>query len=79
LAGSHKPETFYSDQGSQFTSSSFIESLEAEKFKISWSGRRRGNDNILVERLWYTLKHEEMYLGAYSDGQEAEICLAQFI
>ena len=68
MAGSHKPESFHSDQGSQFTSSSFIERLKAEKFKISWLGRRRGYDNILVERLWYTLKHEEMYLGAYSDG-----------
>ena len=68
MAGSHKLESFHSDQGSQFTSSSFIERLKAEKFKISWSGRRRGYDNILVERLLYTLKHEEIYLGAYSDG-----------
>lgn len=68
MAGSHKPESFHLDQGSQFTSSSFLERLKAEKFKISWSGRRRGYDNILVERLLYTLKHEEMYLGAYSDG-----------
>jgi putative transposase len=75
----HKPEIFHSDQGSQFTSSDFVERLQADKFKISWSGRRRCFDNILVERLWRTVKYEEVYLWAYSDGLEAELRLARFL
>jgi putative transposase len=46
--------------------------------KISWSGRKRCYDNILVERLWRTVKYVEVYLGAYKDGWEAEISLARF-
>ena len=74
-----KPEIFHSDQGSQFTSIDFVERLQAEKIKISWSGRRRCFDNILVERLWRTVKYEEVYLWAYSDGLEAEFRLARFL
>ena len=51
--------------------------MQAEEVKISWSGRKRCYDNILVERLWRTLKYEEMYLRAYGDGREAEISLAR--
>jgi hypothetical protein len=47
-----KPEVFHSDQGCKFTSSPFIARLRAEEIKISWSGRKRCYDNILVERLW---------------------------
>jgi putative transposase len=53
--------------------------LQAKEIKISWSGRKRCYDNILVERLWRTLKYEEVYLRAYSDGWEAEISLARFL
>jgi len=53
--------------------------LQAEEIKISWSGRKRCYDNILVERLWRTLKDEEVYLRAYSDGWEAEINLVRFL
>jgi putative transposase len=42
--------------------------LQVEKIKISWSGRKRCHDNILVEPLWRTVKYEEVYLHAYSDG-----------
>ena len=79
LAGRRKPQIFHSDQGCQFTSSDFVTRLQAEKIKISWSGRKRCFDNILVERLWRTLKYEEVYLWAYSDGWEAEIKLARLI
>jgi putative transposase len=79
FAGGRKPEIFHSDQGSQFTSSDFVERLQAEKIKISWSGRRRCFDNILVERLWRTVKYEEVVLWAYSDGWEAELRLARFL
>ncbi len=78
LANGHKPQVFHSDQGCQFTSSSFVQRLKAEKLQISWSGRRRCYDNILVERLWRTVKYEEVCLRAYSDGWEAEISLARF-
>jgi putative transposase len=50
-----------------------------EEIKISWSGRKPCYDNILVERLWRTLKYEEVYLRAYSDGWDAEISLARFL
>ena len=53
--------------------------LQAEEIKISCSGRRRCYDNIQVERLWRTLKYEEVYLRAYSDGWEAEISLTRFL
>ena len=79
LGSGRKPDVFHSDQGCQFTSSAFVGKLQAEKIKISWSGRKRCYDNILVERLWRTIKYEEVYLRAYSDGWEAEISLARFL
>jgi len=79
LEGGRKPGIFHSDQGCQFTSSNFVAKLQAEKIKISWSGRKRCYDNILVERLWRTVKYEEVYLRSYSDGWEAEISLARFL
>ena len=57
LAAGRKPEIFHSDQGCQFTSSDFVARLQAEEIQISWSGRKRCYDNILVERLWRTLKY----------------------
>lgn len=79
LEGGRKPGIFHFDQGCQFTLSDFVAMLQAEKIKISWSGRKRCYDNILVERLWRTVKYEEVYLRAYSDGCEAEISLARFL
>ena len=79
LSGGRRPEIFHSDQGCQFTSGDFVARLRAEEIKISWSGRKRCYDNILVERLWRTLKYEEVYLRAYRDGWEAEISLARFL
>ncbi|WP_291716261.1 DDE-type integrase/transposase/recombinase [Limnobacter sp. CACIAM 66H1] len=52
LGGGRKPEVFHSVQGCQFTSSDFVDRLQTEGIKISWSGRKRCYDNILVERLW---------------------------
>ena len=78
LASGRKPQIFHSDQGYQFTSSGFVQRLKEEEIQISWSGRRRCYDNILVERLWRTVKYEEVYLRAYSGGWEAEISLARF-
>lgn len=59
------PDIFHSDQGSQFTSSSFTSRLEAAKIRISWDGRGRVGDNIFVERLWRSVKYEEVYLNNY--------------
>jgi len=79
LASGRRPQIFHSDQGCQFTSSTFVQRLKAEEIQISWSGRKRCFDNILVERLWRTVKYEEVYLRAYSDGWEAEFSLARFL
>ncbi|WP_255452644.1 IS3 family transposase [Synechococcus sp. RSCCF101] len=79
LSTGRRPEIFHSDQGCQFTSAEFVGRLQKEGIRISWSGRKRCYDNILVERLWRTLKYEEVYLHAYSDGWEAEVSLARFL
>ena len=79
LSSGRRPQIFHSDQGCQFTSSDFVARLQADGIRISWSGRKRCYDNILVERLWRTVKYEEVYLHAYSDGWEAEIGLARFL
>ncbi|MFN9622272.1 MAG: IS3 family transposase, partial [Cyanobacteriota bacterium] len=79
LEGGRMPEIFHSDQGCQFTSSDFVARLQTKGIKISWSGKKRCYDNILVERMWRTVKYEEVYLRAYSDGWEAEISLARFL
>ena len=57
LGAGRKPQIFHSDQGCQFTSTDFVARLQAEKIRISWSGRKRCYDNILVERLWRTVKY----------------------
>ena len=60
-----KPDIFNSDQGSQFTSADFTGRLNAEKILISMDGRGRALDNIFVERLWRSVKYEEVYLHDY--------------
>ena len=67
-----KPEIFNTDQGSQFTSEAFTGLLEQHEVKISMDGKGRYADNIFVERLWRTVKYEEVYLKAYSNGREAK-------
>jgi len=66
-----KPEIFNSDQGSQFTSADFTGILEREGIKISMDGRGRVFDNIFVERLWRTVKYEEVYLHNYLTVSDA--------
>ena len=65
------PEIFNSDQGSQFTSRAFTGILEGAQIRISMDGRRRAYDNIFVERLWRTVKYEEVYLYDYQTVAEA--------
>lgn len=61
-----QPEIFNTDQGSQFTSEKFIQVLEQRGIKISMDGRGRALDNIFVERLWRTVKYEDIYLKDYA-------------
>jgi putative transposase len=73
-----KPDIFNTDQGSQFTSHAFIQILESEKIKISMDGRGRALDNIFVERLWRTVKYEDIYLRDYSTLTDLTLGLAQY-
>ncbi len=66
-----KPKIFNTDQGAQFTSVAFTGKLEAEGITISMDGRGRFMDNIFIERLWRSIKYEEVHLKAYADGREA--------
>ena len=66
-----QPEVFNTDQGSQFTSPEFTQVLQDRGVRISMDGKGRYQDNIFVERLWRTVKYEEVYLKAYSSVLEA--------
>jgi putative transposase len=76
--GSATPEIFNSDQGSQFTASAFTSRLETRGVAISMDGRGRALDNVFIERLWRSVKHEEVYLKDYADGWEAEASLGAY-
>lgn len=65
------PEIFNTDQGSQFTSTEFTDVLKAHRIQISMDGKGRWIDNVFVERLWWSLKYEEVYLCAYDTMGEA--------
>ena len=62
--------------GSQFTSQAFTGALERAGVRISMDGRGRFLDNIFIERLWRSLKHEDIYLKHYADGREARAGIA---
>jgi len=72
LARYGKPDIFNTDQGSQFTGAAFTGALLAAGVRISMDGRGRWMDNVFVERLWRSLKHEDIYLKGYADGREAK-------
>ncbi len=65
-----KPEVFNTDQGSQFTSNEFTGMLENNEIQISMDGKGRALDNVFVERLWRTVKYENIYLHSYGNGIE---------
>ena len=69
--GTGKPQVFNSDQGVQFTSAAFTNRLEAEGVQISRDGRGRALDNVFVERLWRSVKYEEVYLKDYETVRTA--------
>jgi putative transposase len=65
------PEIFNTDQGAQFTSDEFLDVLKAKGVQISMDGKGRWRDNVFVERLWRSVKYEEVYLHGYADLAEA--------
>lgn len=73
-----KPEIFNSDQGCQFTATAFTSRLEEAGVAISMDGRGRALDNVFIERLWRTVKYEEIYLKSYANAWEAEESLAAY-
>ena len=73
-----QPEIFNTDQGVQFTSEAFTSRLLSRSIRISMDGKGRALDNVFVERLWRTVKYEEVYIKAYETAREAEANLASY-
>ena len=79
LAGYGKPEIFNTDQGSQFTSMAFTQLLIQNDIKISMDGKGAWRDNVFVERVWKSVKYEEVYLHAYASVPEARASLGRYL
>ncbi len=73
-----KPDIFNTDQGSQFTGEVFTGLLKQHGIRISMDGKGSYNDNLFIERLWRSVKYEEVYLKGYQDGREARISLGSY-
>ena len=73
-----RPDIFNTDQGTQFTSEAFTGLLHQHGVRVSMDGKGSYNDNLFIERLWRTVKYEEVYLKAYQDGREARIGLGNY-
>jgi putative transposase len=73
-----RPEIFNTDQGSQFTSDEWIQRLKDAGVAISMDGKGRWIDNVFIERLWRSVKYEEVYLHAYATGTEARTALTRY-
>ena len=72
------PEIFNTDQGSQFTSEAFTDALKSHGIDISMDGKGRWVDNVFVERLWRSVKYEDVYLHAYETPTELRAGLARY-
>ena len=79
LSRNEKPEIFNTDQGSQFTSEVVTGRLKEEGIKISMDGKGRWRDNVFVERIWKSIKYEEVYLHAYGSVSEARARIGRYI
>ena len=79
LAKHSRPQIFNTDQGSQFTSEVFTDVLKRDEIDISMDGRGAWRDNVFVERLWRSVKYEEVYLKAYDDVPEARASLGGYL
>lgn len=75
---SGRPTIFNTDQGAQFTSAAFTERLQAAGVQISMDGRGRALDNVFVERLWRSVKYEEVYLKDYASVTDARVHLGRY-
>ena len=73
-----QPEIFNTDQGAQFTSRAFTERLQKGGVRISMDGRGRALDNVFVERLWRSVKYEEVYVRDYQSVGDARQSLARY-
>jgi len=73
-----RPDIFNTDQGSQFTSEAFTGLLERHGVRVSMDGKGRYIDNLFIERLWRTVKYEEVYLKAYQDGRDARVGIGEY-
>jgi putative transposase len=78
LAKFGRPEIFNTDQGSQFTSDEWINVLKGAQVAISMDGKGRWIDNVFIERLWRSVKYEEVYLHGYANGTEARTALTRY-
>ena len=79
LARHSKPEIFNTDQGSQFTCEAFTDVLLNNDIKISMDGKGAWRDNVFVERLWRSVKYEEVYLRAYNSVSDARTSLGRYL
>jgi putative transposase len=79
LARHGKPEIFNTDQGSQFTGAAFTGVLTDNGIAISMDGRGAWRDNLFVERLWRSVKYEEVYLRAYDSVSEARASIGRYL
>jgi len=79
LSRNEKPEMFNTDQGSQFTSEAFTRRLKGNRIAISMDGKGRWRDNVFVERIWKSIKYEEVYLYAYASVNEARTSIGRYL
>jgi putative transposase len=79
LAKHGKPDIFNTDQGSQFTCEAFTDVLHKHDIKISMDGKGAWRDNVFIERLWRTVKYEEVYLRAYDSVTDARACIGRYL
>ncbi len=73
------PDIINTDQGSQFTSSEFVETVHRHGIRLSMDGKGCWRDNVFIERFWRTLKYEEVYLHAYDTVSEARRSIARYL
>ena len=78
LARFGTPEIFNTDQGSQFTSADWTDVLKSRNIRISMDGKGRWIDNVFIERLWRSVKYEDIYLRAYEDGRQVQAGLTKY-
>ena len=79
LAKHGKPGIFNTDQGSQFTCDAFTDVLHKHDIKVSMDGKGAWRDNVFIERLWRTVKYEEVYLRAYDSVSDARACIGRYL